>query len=173
MPLEKTMTASTDPKAFEISRDFRLPRERVWRAWSEAGQLQQWWGPKGCTVEVARFEFRPGGLFHYAMRFPNVPVMWGRFNYREIDASGRLVWLNSFANEHCGIARAPFSADCPLEIENTVTFTEDAGVTTVRLRALPFGALAAERRFFDELGPALEQGYGGTFEQLASHLAKA
>lgn len=167
------MTAGTDLSAFDIRRDFRLPRERVWRAWSEAGQLQQWWGPKGCTVEVARFEFRPGGFCHYAMRLPNVPVMWGRFNYREIDAPGRLVWLNSFANGHGGIERAPFSEDCPLEIENIVTFTENAGITTVALRARPFGALEAERRFFEQLGPALEQGYGGTFEQLADHLARS
>jgi uncharacterized protein YndB with AHSA1/START domain len=166
------MSASTDPNAFEITREFRLPRATVWQAWSEPERLQKWWGPKGCTVQVARFEFRPGGFFHYAMRFPNAPVMWGRFNYREIEAPERMVWLNSFANERCGIARAPFSESCPLEIENTVAFSEKASVTTVTLRAQPFGEVEAERRYFEELRPSLEQGYGGTFEQLASHLAK-
>jgi hypothetical protein len=83
------------------------------------------------------------------------------------------VWLNSFANESCGITRAPFSDSCPLEIQNAVTFTEQAGITTVALRAVPFGALKEERRYFEELRPSLELGYGGTFEQLADHLAKA
>jgi hypothetical protein len=82
------------------------------------------------------------------------------------------VWLNSFANENCGIARAPFSELCPLEIENRVTFAERAGQTTVLLRAMPFGELAPERAYFDALRPSLEQGYGGTFEQLEAFLAQ-
>lgn len=169
------MRASNDKTVFVITRQFKMPRSVVWKAWSEADQLKNWWGPKGCSVEIARLEFRPGGFFHYAMKFENAPTMWGRFNYREIAAPERMVWLNSFANENCGIARAPFSEVCPLEITNTVTFTENAGTTTVTLRAEPFGEVAEERKFFDELcsSGSLEQGYGGTFEQLAEQLAKS
>ena len=57
-----------------------------------------------------------------------------------------------------------------MEIENTATFTEKDGVTTVSLRALPFGESAAERQYFEELKPSLEQGYGGTLDQLAGYL---
>jgi uncharacterized protein YndB with AHSA1/START domain len=160
----------TRNSAFEITRVFKVPRDRVWKAWSEAGQLKHWWGPKGCSLEISRFEFRPGGFFHYAMKFADAPTMWGRFNYREIVGPERIVWLNSFSNEKCGIARAPFSEFCPLEIENSVTFTEHAGATTVFLRAQPFGEAAEERKYFEELQPSLEQGYGGTFEQLAAYL---
>ena len=164
------MARSKDRTVFEISRQFKHPRTVVWSAWSAPEQLGKWWGPKGCAVEVLRFEFREGGFFHYAMKFENAPTMWGRFNYREIGAPQRLVWLNSFANERCGIARAPFSEDCPLEIENSVSFTERAGITTVTLRAEPFGEVEKERKYFEELRPSLEQGYGGTFDQLAEHL---
>jgi uncharacterized protein YndB with AHSA1/START domain len=160
--------------AFEITRTFKAPQDRLWKAWSQADQLKHWWGPKGCSIDIARFEFRPGGFFHYAMKFADAPAMWGRFMYREIAAPERLVWLNSFSNEKCGIARAPFSGFCPLEIENSVVFTERQGTTTVALRAEPFGEVAAERKFFEELcsSGSLEQGYGGTFEQLADCLAK-
>lgn len=167
------MTTNADQLAFEITRQFAQPRAAVWKAWSEPERLQQWWGPKGCTVRVDRFEFRPGGFFHYAMQFPNAPTMWGRFTFREINAPERIVWLNSFANEHGGIARAPFSAICPMEVENAVIFSEQGGTTTVALRATPFGADEAERRYFADLRPSLELGYGGTFDQLASHLARA
>lgn len=172
MAADKTTTAPrTAP--FEITRTFQAPLAEVWKAWSDAERIGQWWGPKGCTVEVVRFEFRPGGFFHYAMQFPGAPGMWGRFAYRDIEVQRRIVWLNSFANEHCGIARAPFSADCPLEIENTVAFTEKAGATTLTLRALPFGENDAERRFFEELrGSSLAEGYGGTLDQLAGHLGR-
>ena len=162
------MSANNAP--FSITRVFKAPKSRVWQAWSDAASLQQWWGPEGCTVEALRLEFTPGGFFHYAMEFKDAPTMWGRFNYREIAAEERIVWLNSFANAECGIARAPFSEVCPLEIENTATFTEKDGVTTVALRALPFGESAAERQYFEELKPSLEQGYGGTLDQLAAYL---
>jgi uncharacterized protein YndB with AHSA1/START domain len=164
---------TTRNSAFEITRVFKAPRDRVWKAWSEADQLEHWWGPKGCSIEVPHFEFRPGGFFHYAMKFAGAPTMWGRFNYRDIVVPERLVWLNSFSNEKCGITRAPFSEFCPLEIENSVTFMEHAGTTTVSLRAVPFGETAEERQYFEELRPSLEQGYGGTCEQLADYLAKS
>lgn len=165
------MSESNGQTVFEITRHFEQPRSVVWKAWSDKKQLEQWWGPKGCRVQALRFEFREGGFFHYAMKFDGAPTMWGRFNYREIGAPERLVWLNSFANERCGIARAPFSEECPLEIQNSVTFTEKAGITTVTLRAEPFGEEPTERKYFEELQPSLEQGYGGTFDQLAQHLA--
>jgi hypothetical protein len=106
------------------------------------------------------------------MRFDGAPTMWGRFNFRAIAPRSELVWLNSFANERCGIARAPFSDDCPLEIENRVVFSEQGARTTVSLRATPFGEVEAERRYFEDLRPSLEQGYGGTLDQLGELLAK-
>jgi uncharacterized protein YndB with AHSA1/START domain len=155
-----------------ITRIFEAPRPRVWKAWSEAEQLRAWWGPKGCTIEVANFEFRPGGFFHYAMQYPS-SQMWGRFLYRDIVPSQRIVWLNSFSNEGCGITRAPFHPQIPLEILNDVTFAEKAGNTTVSLSARPHGATEDEVSTFESMFAGLEQGYGGTFDQLAQVLARA
>lgn len=53
------------------------------------------------------------------------------------------------------------------------TFAEHAGSTTVTLRAEPFGEEAEEREYFDEIRPSLEQGYGGTFDQLARYINRA
>jgi uncharacterized protein YndB with AHSA1/START domain len=168
--MQQNESAGRVPVIFEMNREFDASRDRVWQAWSDAERLSRWWGPKGCTLEAHRFEFRAGGFFHYAMKFASMPAMWGRFNYREIVEGERIVWLNSFANEHGGIARAPFNEHCPMEIENIVTFTEQAGKTRVALHAQPFGATDEELRFFDNLRPSLEQGFGGTFDQLASYL---
>ena len=165
---------SQESKAeFRMIRRFQQPLDTVWKAWSEGEQFARWWGPKGCRIELHRFEFRPGGFLHYAMNFPEGPAMWGRFAIREIAARERLVWLNSFSNERCGIARAPFSEDCPLEIQNTVSFGEEQGQAVVSLHALPFGELDSERAYFEALKPSLEQGYGGTFDALAEYLRRA
>lgn len=167
--------SNNDSSPFELVRRFEAPPARVWSAWSEPAQFGRWWGPKGCSVEVARMEFRPGGFFHYRMVFEGGAGMWGRFMYREIAQGARIVWLNSFANERCGIARAPFSEVCPLEIENSVGFREDGGGTLVTLRATPFGASDEELAYFAQLCSTggLAQGYGGTFDQLGEHLDAA
>lgn len=169
--IDSAATAAARSLAFTLEREFAASRADVWTAWTDAEHLAQWWGPAGCKVQVHRLEFRPGGFFHYEMRFDGAPPMWGRFNYRDIAQPERIEWLNSFSNERCGITRAPFSLHCPLEILNTVTFSEDRpGRTTVRLRAVPFGENEAERAFFLALHPSLAQGYGGTLDQLATHL---
>lgn len=171
MPANDRSTAPDG--AFVITRVFDAPRPLVWKAWSEAEQMQRWWGPKGCTITVATFEFRPGGFFHYAMRFPNGPQMWGRFLFRDIAPQERILWLNSFSNEGCGITRAPFDPAIPLEILNDVAFSETAGKTTVTLHARPHGAAANEVKVFQGMFPSLNQGYGGTFDRLTAALADA
>lgn len=40
---------SRKPPCFILTRFFEAPRELVWKAWSEADQLQAWWGPKDCA----------------------------------------------------------------------------------------------------------------------------
>ncbi len=166
-----TRTDDSGARPFTISRQLQAPRELVWQAWREPERLARWWGPKGCTIRIERLDFRPGGFFHYAMTFPAAPPMWGRFLYTEITAPERIVWLNAFANERCGISRAPFSEHCPLEIVNEVTLRAEAGATRLSLRAQPLGETAEERQFFEALFPSLEQGYGGSLDALAEHLA--
>lgn len=154
-----------------LTRSFAAPRDRVWKSWSEASELQRWWGPKGCEIEVGRFEFRPGGFFHYALRFPHSDPMWGRFLYREIAAPGRLVWLSSFSNSGCGITRAPFGGAIPLEIHNEATFIEEDGKTMLTLRSHPHGATREEEGVFRDMFSSIQQGFGGTFDRLDAHLA--
>ena len=153
-----------------ISRRFTAPRDLVWKSWSEAERIGLWWGPKGCVIAVVKLEFRPGGFFHYGMHFPGQEQIWGRFLYREIKAQERIVWLNSFSNAGCGIVRAPFGGEIPLEIHNEVTFTEEGGKTLLTLRSHPHGATDAEEEVFRCMFASMQQGWGGTMEQLEAYL---
>lgn len=155
-----------------ITRVLNAPRELVYKVWSEAEHLKRWWGPQGFEVEVVQLDFRPGGTFHYSMRSPEGDRMWGKFAYQEIEAPDRIVWLNSFADEAGQVVRAPFGELIPLEIRNNVTFSESGGATTVTLRTSPFRATEEERRFFIGMFESMQQGWGGTFDQLEQYLAK-
>jgi uncharacterized protein YndB with AHSA1/START domain len=172
------MTAKTNTSAdltndaeFVITRIFDAPRELVWKVHAEVEHMAHWWGPKGLTWIGGTLDFRPGGVFHYGMRSPDGQEMWGKFVYREIVRPERIVFVNSFSNKSGGTTRAPFAADWPLEVLNTLTFTEDNGKTTLTLRGRPINATENERRRFDAVRPSMNQGFGGTFDQLAEYLA--
>jgi len=173
------MAASNNPaplpgeRELVITRIFDAPRELVWQAFTEADRLAQWWGPKGFTMLVRMLDFRPGGAFHYAMRAPDGHTMWGRFVYHEIQAPERMVFVSSFTDEGGVITRASFSPTWPLEILNVVTFTESSGKTTVMLRGGPVNASEEERATFWNSQDSVEQGFVGTFDQLAAYLAEA
>jgi uncharacterized protein YndB with AHSA1/START domain len=159
-----------DTKEFTISRVFDAPRSLVFKAQTEAEHLAKWWGPKGYEMLVAKLDLRPGGLFHYRMRSPEGHEMWGRFVYREIVAPERVVFVNSFSDEKGGIIRAPFAPDWPLEVLNVMTLTEDGGKTTLTLRGGPINASAAEINRFNSFHDSMQQGFGGTLDQLEAHL---
>ena len=160
---------------FVFSRVFDAPRELVWKAWTEPGRLEQWWGPKGFTLQVAKFDLRPGGEFHYSTSGPaGLPMtgkMWGKFVYREIVRPEKIVFVNSFSDESGGITRHPMSPTWPLEVLNTQTFSEHQGKTTVTLRGGPINATELERSTFVLGHTPMQVGFAGTFDQLAAYLA--
>jgi uncharacterized protein YndB with AHSA1/START domain len=158
---------------FVISRVFDAPRERVWKAWTEAAQLKQWWGPAGFKVHTCKVDLRPGGVFLYGMTTPDGKDMWGRFVYREIQAPNKLVFIVSFSDPQGGVTRHPWSANWPLQTLSTVTFEEQGRKTKVTVQWVPHDAAEVERKTFDEGRDSMKQGWGGTMDQFADYLKKA
>ncbi len=154
-----------------LTRVFDAPRELVWKAWSNAEALAQWWGPKGCATRVEKLDFRPGGVFHYAMQTPD-GEFWGKFVYRDIEPPEHLSFLLSFADAQGNIVRAPFSDTHPLEILSDVTFTEQDGKTTITMRGGPFNATQEERESYAAILTDMREGTNSTFDNLAEYLAK-
>lgn len=163
---------SASKEVFEISREFDAPRDLVWKAWTEREQLMQWFGPKGFTIRVATLDFRPGGTFHYALISADGKEMWGKFVYREIVAPERIVVVNSFSDARGSLTRHPMSSTWPLQMLSTTTFEEKEGKTIVRIHWFPLDATEEEKKTFDSSHEGMKQGWTGTFNQLAEHLAK-
>lgn len=153
-----------------ITRIFEAPRELVFRAFSEAERLVQWWGPKGFEMGVSWLDFRPGGVFHYSMKAPNGMEMWGKFVYREIVPPEKIVFVNSFSDATGGLTRHFAWPEWPLEILNTLTFEEHQGKTTLTLRGGPINAPENEMQFFLEAKKGVNMGFNATFDQLETYL---
>lgn len=157
---------------FLIERTFNAPRELVYLAWTQADSLAQWWGPKGFKITVARFEFSPGGVFHYSMTADNGAEMWGRFTFEEMLHPERIVFISSFSDKEGNKTRGPFfDGKWPLEIRNVLTLTEDDGKTKLTLKGAPVNATPQEIALYESMAGSMQQGFKGTFDQLEAYLS--
>ena len=67
-----------------ITRVFDVPRELVWKAWTEPEQMMRWWGPKDFTAPVCKADLRVGGKYLFCMRSNEGKDFWSTGIYREI-----------------------------------------------------------------------------------------
>lgn len=166
------ISPETAGRPFIISRTFNAPASRVWKAWTQPDDLRQWFGPKCCTMTDIKMDLKPGGSCHCCIRPPGGPEMWGKFIYREIAEPKRLVYAQHFSDRAGGITRHPGSPTWPLQMLTTVTFTEQDGKTTVTVNWAPLNPSDEERKTFDSAHEVMNQGWGGSFDQLADYLAR-
>lgn len=76
-------------REIRIERVFDASRERVWRAFTEAELVAQWWG-RGHRLEIERLEVERGGHWRFVEHGPDgVHGFEGR--YREVTPPERLV----------------------------------------------------------------------------------
>jgi len=55
-------------RELRLTRLIDAPREKVYRAWTDAGLLKQWFAPLPYTTPVAELDVRPGGSAFIVMR---------------------------------------------------------------------------------------------------------
>jgi uncharacterized protein YndB with AHSA1/START domain len=158
---------------FLISRAYDVPRDRLWRAWTEVDQMKQWWGPKGFTVSHLTMDLRPGGKVHYCLQMPGgAGELWGRMIYREIVKPERIVWVNAFSNKDGGLGVHPMAPDWPREMLTTARFASlGERKSSVTIEWMPLeGSSEVEFRTFDQGRDSMKGGWTGTFDQLQSYL---
>ena len=166
------MAEGNNPQEFVISRVFDAPRELVWKCFTDPKRMQQWWGPKGVTIEKSDMDLRPGGRYLYAMRTADGSIMWGKMMYREITPPSRLVFVNSFSDEGGGTTRHPMAPTWPLEMLSVFTFEEENGKTRFTVKWTPLNAGEEERATFAAGHGSMQNGWGGTLDKLAAYIAE-
>jgi len=156
---------------FTITRELKADKETVFKAFSEAKALAQWWGPAGMPITEMTLSFEPNGKFHYKLEGNN-QIMWGLFVYKKINSPDVIEYVSSFADEKGNVCKSPFPFDFPLEVYNQLTFEEQNGITTLTLKAYPINATEEQVTAFVDLTASMEQGFGGTFKQLEAYLSQ-
>jgi uncharacterized protein YndB with AHSA1/START domain len=115
---------ATKPDILELSRLFPVPREILFRAWSDAAHIKRWFSPADCTVPEAEIDFRAGGTIAVCMKLPDGTLNWSRGTFTEVTPPERLAFEGGVSSD----GRLHFN------VHTLVTFTEEAGGTRMSVR---------------------------------------
>lgn len=120
-------SVNNEDNTIVIKREFNAELELVWKAWTTAELLDQWWAPKPYHVETKSLSFVEGGMWLYAMVSPENEKLWCKANYEKIAAPISLTWLDAFCDEN-----GNENTDKPRSHWTNI-FSEENGVTTVNI----------------------------------------
>ena len=82
---------SQQPQPLRITRTFHARRETVFKAWSTADHVRNWFSPQTYSVADAEVEMRVGGPFEVCMLSPSGEKHWTRGTFVEVTPHSRLV----------------------------------------------------------------------------------
>ncbi|NAY92297.1 activator of HSP90 ATPase [Muricauda sp. JGD-17] len=88
--------SNLDNRTITIQRTFDAPLALVWKAWTQAEHIAQWWSPKGIITKVVEHNFTVGGKWKYIMPMPNGQEFIAEGEYLEIEEHKRIVSLANF-----------------------------------------------------------------------------
>lgn len=134
-----------------LSRTYPVAPEKVWRAWTDAQALTQWWGPGNEPVSLAELDVRVGGRFRIVFGGPDGRAHEVAGVYREVDPSRKLVFTWTWPN----------------------STPERVSLVTITLRAAGRGTelVLQHAEFFDEaVRDGHERGWTGALDKLERFL---
>jgi uncharacterized protein YndB with AHSA1/START domain len=147
-------TSPSVPREVTLIRLIDAPPERVFKAWTDAKQMAQWWGPRHFTNPVCEVDARPGGAIRIDMQGPDGTVHPMDGVFHEVVAPERLVFTSRAFDAK--------SNKTLIKALNTITFTDEGGKTklTVAARVVE---LAPE---FAAAAAGMEEGWSQSLERL-------
>ncbi len=156
---ERTGTmADQNDRELTFARIYDAPRELVFRAFSQAELISQWWPPKGWAMPVCTLDFRTGGEWRYCIRNAAGEEHWARAVYRQIVPMQQIVFWDEIVD-----AQGNSIQGLPTKTV-TVTF-EDLGGRT-KMDVLVQLATADDRQ------KLMEMGFIGGFTQSLNNLER-
>ena len=147
-----------------------VPKELVWRAWTEPALLKQWFCPLPWTTIDAEIDLRPGGIFRSTMQSPEGQAFPNQGCYLELIPNEKLVWTNallpgyrpSFIPEKCGTDDAGFMFTA------VISLADHAGGTKYTATVIHADEAGCKKH----AAMGFEAGWGAALDQLVAMLKK-
>lgn len=119
-----------DKFTFQAKREFEAPVSLVWRAYTEAELLDQWWAPQPWKTETRSMDFRPDGKWLYDMVGPDGERHGAVQIFREIVFEKYFSGTDAFTDQNGNI-----NESMPVAAWKN-TFTPTANGTLVKVDAV-------------------------------------
>lgn len=152
-------TATTD-RDLVLTRLINAPPAKVFKAWTDAELLKQWFAPLPYTTPQAELDVRVGGSNCITMRGPDGNEFPNRGVYLEVVENERLVVTDAFTTAWVP-SEKPF-------MTMILTFEEQDGKT--KYTALVRHWSVADREAHEKMG--FHEGWGQCTDQLEALVAK-
>jgi uncharacterized protein YndB with AHSA1/START domain len=75
-----------------VRKTIQATPERLFQAWTEPAQLQQWWGPEGVTCVDPEIDLRVGGRYRIGNQLPDEKILWIAGEFEVIEPPHRLTY---------------------------------------------------------------------------------
>ncbi len=80
--------SNVEKAELQLTKEFPVPADVLYQAWTNDGELKQWWKPMGKNLESVENDIREGGAVRY--RFQDGLEISGE--YKEVQEGKRLVY---------------------------------------------------------------------------------
>lgn len=154
---------NTDELTLTITADFPVSRRRLWDAYSDPRQIEQFWGPPEYPATFHRHDMTPGGLTLYSMTGPEGDTHFGFWEYLAVEEPVSFEVVDGFCD-------ADGARDDGLPTMRMVYRFEETAAGS-RLVARTFFNSAEELEQLLEMG--MEEGARAAMEQIDSVVADA
>lgn len=111
----------SDTEVF-LSREFDAPRDLLFRVYTDAKLIPEWWGPRKESVVVDKCDLRPGGEWRFVSTSPNGVVHGFHGKYTKVDPPKELAMTFEYEG-------------APGHVVNVRAIFEDMGSNRSRVRS--------------------------------------
>ncbi len=154
-------TADKATNSIFVNREFAAELSLVWDAFTKQEILDQWGAPEPWIMQTISMGFKVGGRRLYKMISPEGQEHFSIQDYTLISPKINLKYISNFADKD-GNANPQFKGS-----ENSLTFSEANGITTVRI-SIKYETLAVLEMMIEK---GFKEGFTKTFEGLSKLLA--
>jgi uncharacterized protein YndB with AHSA1/START domain len=167
------MHATHHPNALldlSFERIVDVPKERVWRAWTEPALLMPWFCPLPWKTVECEIDLRPGGIFRTVMQSPEGRLFPGTGCILEVIPNERFTWTSALLPGFRPAVLAPTCGDDQAQFFFTATIALATHGSGTRYAATVTHADEAACQQHAAMG--FHEGWGKALDQLVA-LVKA
>jgi uncharacterized protein YndB with AHSA1/START domain len=147
-----------------------VPKELVWRAWTEPNHLMPWFCPLPWKTIECEIDLRPGGRFYTVMQSPEGEKFPGDGCYLEVLKNERLTWTNALLPGYRPNVFGTTCGDEQAQFFFTATIALASHGSGTRYTATVIHADEAGCQQHAAMG--FEEGWGKALEQMVEYAKK-